>query len=725
MDKDFCMWYCCQCHIILSLALEPACTSCNHHLCGSCIVEKYDGPTRGPVAISQGHVPGSHHDQLPSSTPPTASQPHSQGQHPHVVAPDFRRYHNGDPPRHSAQGVRLRLSVYDRLLADRNDFPSVWEYQIVPFIVAFLPAWLKSPQGEQLDESYSVDVFNSAKPGASSPTHRVIHITAAQSKSLAWRILVAGSIIERLPDRHKDTQFLFVLGCVERSISDAHGVSEERPDYIFPPERPHFEKCPSMGASIGVEGGDSAGSATFGGRVLLQDVHGRYVECFLTCSHLFENAEDGVVITQPSPEEAVLLNERIKELNNLITDGHVTRPHHILALKRELRECTEILETFPDERAEMRLGYLLRSSGFRAIDRRLSSEEPEVLDNLSMMGGPTAPPSEMKAQVEMDWAIGVIYSSRSGDNRLPSAEQWFPIRSTRDRGNTSTCEGRSTIFCEEVREFKPGAEVYSIGRTSGLQRGRISETPSVVKINGRPDDCYNREWVVLQHEGDKHDEADWVSHGMGTPGDSGSWLLGMDNALYGMIWGRNKAFGEGPRKAIFTPILDVFDDIAEMLGCDPPVLPRPVSAATVSQAQEHDEGIANLSTAHLLGDGCVPMEYISPEYITNRGASVNPSNAIPNSGDNDDMETWPEDSSPGQIGKEFDAMSTASVTSSSADLDAVLEASTSYFEDAWPSSTRPRKNGQPLPRTGGLSGEHRREHIVKLGINMAYRIKTR
>ncbi|KAI9867417.1 MAG: hypothetical protein M1813_008975 [Trichoglossum hirsutum] len=511
----------------------------------------------------QGTVPQDNGDSsLPTRSLPATLQPGDRI----PTAADFHRYLDSDPPRR-AQPLQSS-SVLDGQTADSREFALVWEHQVVPFLVVFLPVWLKSPPSQQLDESYSVDVFKGNKPETASI--RFIHITVAQRKSLAWRVLVASSIMERLPAQYRQiTKFLFFRGRVERiAACYARGTSPDRPDYTCEPTRPHFETSPSMGASVGTEG-DTTTSATFGGRILLRDGDGKEFECFLTCFHPFEDGGDGATVTQPSPQEAVLLKERISSIDSLLSGCLLD--HHYLLLQKERRDCEDVLESYPKRQEEMRLGSLIGCSGYRSVD---CPDDPPSTDGQERL------PVGVKAQVERDWAIGVICGSRSGRNLLPSDSQRFLTYLTKQQTFASINSEYPPKVCREAGRFQPGAKVYAVGRTSGLQRGRISELPTLIRFTNRPVNRVNREWVVLQDKMD--DEVHWVSSGIGTPGDSGSWLLGEGGVLYGMVWGRNYSFGfhNEPRKAIFTPILDVFEDIGKVLKCDPPVLPQAVGATT-------------------------------------------------------------------------------------------------------------------------------------------------
>ncbi|KAK3335452.1 hypothetical protein B0T19DRAFT_447108 [Cercophora scortea] len=117
-------------------------------------------------------------------------------------------------------------------------------------------------------------------------------------------------------------------------------------------------------------------------------------------------------------------------------------------------------------------------------------------------------------------------------------------------------------------------EVYAMARTSGYSLGYTSDVPGLQRISG----CLRREWTVRQYSPFKHPKdsraappwqtlKQWVTSGIGVPGDSGAWLIRRtDNALMGLIWGRNHDRGqpaERVRLTYFTPIIDILDDVRQ------------------------------------------------------------------------------------------------------------------------------------------------------------------
>ncbi|AEO65650.1 uncharacterized protein THITE_2143328 [Thermothielavioides terrestris NRRL 8126] len=138
---------------------------------------------------------------------------------------------------------------------------------------------------------------------------------------------------------------------------------------------------------------------------------------------------------------------------------------------------------------------------------------------------------------------------------------------------------------EHAAAVEGNTEVYALARTSGYSLGFTSDVPGLQRISGQ----LRREWTVRQYAPfaptkDGHVDPpwqtlkQWVTSGIGVPGDSGAWLIRRsDNALMGLIWGRNHDQGdpiERVRLTYFTPIVDVLVDVQEKLtGDDRATLP--------------------------------------------------------------------------------------------------------------------------------------------------------
>ncbi|KAK4460959.1 hypothetical protein QBC42DRAFT_179653 [Cladorrhinum samala] len=159
--------------------------------------------------------------------------------------------------------------------------------------------------------------------------------------------------------------------------------------------------------------------------------------------------------------------------------------------------------------------------------------------------------------VEMDWCL--IGSVPNGRNIV----------------SVPSFNADRLVAVERTAAVEANTEVYALARTSGYSLGFVSDVPGLQKISGK----IRREWTVRQYSPfkcPKGGSADapwqtlkqWVTSGIGVPGDSGAWLIRLsDNALLGLIWGRNHDYGH-PREpsrvrlTYFTPIIDIIEDIS-------------------------------------------------------------------------------------------------------------------------------------------------------------------
>ncbi|KAK4162041.1 hypothetical protein QBC43DRAFT_90615 [Cladorrhinum sp. PSN259] len=159
-------------------------------------------------------------------------------------------------------------------------------------------------------------------------------------------------------------------------------------------------------------------------------------------------------------------------------------------------------------------------------------------------------------KVEMDWCL--IGPVAAGKN-IVSVPSFKPDQ---------------CVTVEKTTAVEGNTEVYALARTSGYSLGFISDVPGLQRISGN----LRREWTVRQYSPFKHPKdslnsapwqtlKQWITSGIGVPGDSGAWLIRRaDNALLGLVWGRNHDYGDPAtqvRLTYFTPIVDIIDDVRE------------------------------------------------------------------------------------------------------------------------------------------------------------------
>jgi hypothetical protein len=159
-------------------------------------------------------------------------------------------------------------------------------------------------------------------------------------------------------------------------------------------------------------------------------------------------------------------------------------------------------------------------------------------------------------QVEMDWAV-------------VSTEDW-------PANLDEPIQAWSKDKC--FAKISPRARVRSCGRTSGNQTGEISAARSIINQGPRWKPRFTEEWAVIKRP--ETSWKDWIEGGVGVDGDSGSWIIDQDtNALYGMVWGRDRI--KTQPICLFSPILEIIEDIKERMGAKVVCLPGQLQSTEV------------------------------------------------------------------------------------------------------------------------------------------------
>lgn len=329
-----------------------------------------------------------------------------------------------------------------------------------------------------------------------------------QKVSRARKIIIVGHAQDLLPEnfRHIVT-FVFSVGQVER-MTFARGLSKNLPDDICAPRNPFFFRSPCMGDSIGITGNDDFDDSTATLGPCLDVGGGHY---WLANFHPFLDAYqhvESIDVEHPSPQDR-------------------TR-----CLHQERHDAMSQEKSF-------KLGNLEVTSGLDLKTTRISHDPFwEEMD----MDQPL---------IVTDWAlIGSRVSHANMLRRFPSGTQ--PLL--------------REPFVKSTTNIVPGANVLSSGRTSGYQRGQICEIPAYVTGDDNGTGKATREWCI-EEPYPQDDEDAWIRGGIGIQGDSGAAIVDAStHGLIGLLWGRNRYWGPGPRVTYFTPIADVFDDIQEKCG---------------------------------------------------------------------------------------------------------------------------------------------------------------
>lgn len=338
----------------------------------------------------------------------------------------------------------------------------------------------------------------------------------------------------------------FKQASLRRSVD--HHTSALPP--ICRPRNVIFSNVPETGASIGIEG-SLQDTATLG---CYLSVNG--LPMVLTVDHLLPDRDqpwNGLVnITHLSEQDRLeLLAPVLKEL--ISSNSQVI--NHSCSLCTYLKD----VQFASFDEANFLASYdtfLHRFDGGRtcSLFQRLLSKsignmkvpETSALGSFharSGRGWTSFPLRERKYRREMDWALFEVLDVRKSELLIHHSPRISEVR-----------ELYST-------PIDPGALIRSLGRTSGHQVGQINETTSLVFQEEWPSiRYYTREWCVLRRP--DTEIQDWEAGGIGVDGDSGGIIVDERyNGIYGMLWGR---IVDGPNTlCIFTPLLDIFDDISD------------------------------------------------------------------------------------------------------------------------------------------------------------------
>ncbi|CAF9940906.1 MAG: hypothetical protein HETSPECPRED_002674 [Heterodermia speciosa] len=196
---------------------------------------------------------------------------------------------------------------------------------------------------------------------------------------------------------------------------------------------------------------------------------------------------------------------------------------------------------------------------------------------------------------EVDWALIKMTSHRmqtrnviAGGGQHCTAKPAVP----------SAHAGNNPSYPSEVvkSEELGGLEVHAIGRTSGLQAGRILPAMSMIKLPGRISS--SQSWTVMGN--------------FGAGGDSGAWVV--DNAT-NRVCAHVLAFSERNNTAYISPMEILLEDMAHKLQAPVtlPVDPCAQTSASASKAQHPTSTITPRRPVSRPSSAVVQSSYSSPD----------------------------------------------------------------------------------------------------------------
>ncbi|KAL8793188.1 MAG: hypothetical protein Q9195_004218 [Heterodermia aff. obscurata] len=196
---------------------------------------------------------------------------------------------------------------------------------------------------------------------------------------------------------------------------------------------------------------------------------------------------------------------------------------------------------------------------------------------------------------EVDWALIKMTGHRiQTQNVIAGGGQHCTAKPAVPSSNNSN---NSSYPSEVVKsEELGGLEVHAIGRTSGLQAGRILPAMSMIKLPGRISS--SQSWTVMGN--------------FGAGGDSGAWVV--DNAT-NRVCAHVLAFSERNNSAYISPMEILLEDMAHKLQAPVtlPVDPRAQTSTSASEARLPISNSTSPRTASRPPSAVRPSSYSSPD----------------------------------------------------------------------------------------------------------------
>ena len=417
----------------------------------------------------------------------------------------------------------------------------------------YLPRWPELVKGaNDIGNSYSaVLVRQKGSLGKFAP---VIRFQSSRGQTDEERKIILGNIRTLCDEKGcRELPVHFSTGTVVRLVGGPHQEDETQSYESEPPRNskfPHqrrYWQTPGMGASIGMTDCPHV-SATLGGYIMIGTRRymlsvNHFIQRARTCNYC-ERRDLRSSLSSPSLCDVKEMEMEISKKMKLLEQALKPNVPVELPAKKAIeliqgcqgKELMHYQRFYDEHRRPMNvygLGTLQRHN------TPIGDEE----NSDTQTGMP----------LTMDWAIFEVDRPRRGENKYRHPQPTEPGVTEFEKENANV-QGLGES-CQASRLFKSGENVHYVGNRSGFSCGDINLVQSFFKEQGR--EYY--EWGIVPsglHERESNFQ-----------GDSGAWILGHDNQLLGLLWGYNNGL------LLFTPIKEVFEDIAQTTHCEVKVAP--------------------------------------------------------------------------------------------------------------------------------------------------------
>ncbi|KAF2676151.1 hypothetical protein K458DRAFT_194090 [Lentithecium fluviatile CBS 122367] len=439
-------------------------------------------------------------------------------------------------PHHQQVSIRAQPEIYALDSKENADVLALWNKRLLPRFPSIV-------QEAKIDGSYSVSLVLQKADGG---LHPIIRFRSSRGQNTESREAVK-DLVKSICDENgsprlhvqftKGTLVRLVGGSLEASILD-----DPSNDQRFPHERRPWH-TPGLSASIGLSDCPHV-SATLGGYISVDDrIYMLTVDHFISecpCSMSWE-------VRSPSISDISDVKDQLyKKIDDLSLRIRQTAPNEIpLGQVQELLFAGDIDEELEQyKRFERDLKGDDSQFAFARVRERCGVSQPPLRPSTN----PFIPlPGALH---RMDWSLSEVnVSHRMGKNIHRHGRVHEPTlrhlqaEVSRPGGLGPLCTATSEVFARE--------SAYYVGTTSGFREGFVN--PALVQYG----DEYGitHEWALVVPG------CEWLGD-RDFQGDSGAWIMSNDDKLMGLLWGWDNG------NLLFTPIQDVFADIAQKMQVD-------------------------------------------------------------------------------------------------------------------------------------------------------------
>ncbi|KAJ4304836.1 hypothetical protein N0V90_000364 [Kalmusia sp. IMI 367209] len=439
-----------------------------------------------------------------------------------------------------------------------------------------LPIFPEIVQDSGIDGTYSVSLVRQKVLGGSC---LVIRFRSSENPYESSR----GILRERVEalcveHSHPVLHIQFTQGTLVHLVgggSEATLRDDPSNDHKFPHQR-RFWGTPGMGASIGTSKCKHV-SATSGGMISADNrLYMLTVDHFMLACQLCERTteiqspsiSDRVDVKQQLAKKFEELSRRIqRNARNEVPLDQVARELFPDEVDEEIEQYKRIEQELPANDSENRIGHVRYRCGTPG------TSQPHLRPSINA--------HSRGLDHRMDWSLTEITADHRKGGRNVHRFRHVVEPTLEDLQMEVMHPEGVGLPCTTAIDVRGGENVLYVGTTSGLRRGTVNTALVQYKGDG---DKISHEWSISVPGCELLRSTDFQ-------GDSGAWIISEDNKLLGQLWGWDNG------NLLFTPIQDVFADIAQKMRIGTHLVRLPEYSSP--QSEHQDSLLCRISTDSL------------------------------------------------------------------------------------------------------------------------------